>query len=91
MRRRAAPLQLYRSFDLIISLEVAQHLPESCAHTFENTFAGTQLRDAQNVLLFARIVGLMADMLVLSKNGPSLPHALVTPKILALRLEASHP
>ncbi|MGH2729931.1 MAG: class I SAM-dependent methyltransferase [Actinomycetota bacterium] len=34
------PLRLDREFDLVVSLEVAEHLPEDCADTFVDTLTG---------------------------------------------------
>jgi SAM-dependent methyltransferase len=36
----AEPLRLDRTFDLVVSLEVAEHLPESSARTFVDTLVG---------------------------------------------------
>ena len=47
----AAPLALARQFDLVLSLEVAEHLPAAAATTFVKT-----LCDAGNVILFSAAI-----------------------------------
>lgn len=45
------PLQLKRKFDLVISLEVAEHLPSHCAETFVNS-----LTEHGSVILFSAAI-----------------------------------
>jgi len=49
----AAPLDLQRRFDLVQSLEVAEHLPPACAETF----VGTLTRHGDAVLFSAAVPG----------------------------------
>ena len=50
-RDLAAPLKLDRRFDLAISFEVAEHLPEAAAHTFIQS-----LCDASDVIAFSAAI-----------------------------------
>jgi len=45
------PLQLERKFDLVVSLEVAEHLPSDCAETFVNS-----LTEHSSVILFSAAI-----------------------------------
>ena len=58
------PLQIHEHFDLVISLEVAEHIPASCAETFIDSI--TKLGP---VVLFSAAIPFQGGTITLKKSG----------------------
>ena len=59
------PIQLDEEFDLVVSLEVAEHLPESCAETFVNSLTALGL-----VVLFSAAIPFQGGVHHINEQWP---------------------
>lgn len=61
------PIKLNREFDLVVSLEVAEHLPIECAETFVET-----LTSLGAVILFSAAIPFQGAIIISMSNGQNI-------------------